>query len=131
MKSLSSFPFFVLFIAIFSIIAFMSPVEADHTVWIHNKLDKGTQAIAAVTHTNEKETWHWSPDNNDAIFESYSFAHEGFYLTVPSKVSTYWLVFGVGGSAFEEDKWRGPFENTQDLCFHYHGNLVKWELWQC
>ncbi|GBB87971.1 hypothetical protein RclHR1_14490002 [Rhizophagus clarus] len=110
----------------------MSPVEADdgHTVWIHNKMIGGTQAIAAVTHDNEKETWHWSPDNNDAIFESYSFAHMGFYLKVPSKVETFWLVFGVGLSQ-EEDKWRGPFTNTQDLCFHFHGNVFKWELWQC
>ncbi|CAI2168725.1 7766_t:CDS:2 [Funneliformis geosporum] len=28
----------------------------------------------------------------------------------------------------EEDKWRGPFTNNGDQCWHIHGSVDIWEV---
>ncbi|POG82317.1 hypothetical protein GLOIN_2v1834409 [Rhizophagus irregularis DAOM 181602=DAOM 197198] len=48
-------------------------------------------------------------------------------LTIPDDVKTFNLVFGVAHS-LKVDKWRGPFDNTQDICWHYHGHLNSWKV---
>ncbi|CAG8741107.1 26319_t:CDS:2 [Gigaspora rosea] len=46
------------------------------------------------------------------------------------KDSWNWMVFGVEVST-EQDKWRGPFDNTQDYCYHYHGSEDDWDVYPC
>ncbi|CAG8750275.1 12639_t:CDS:1, partial [Funneliformis mosseae] len=57
-------------------------------------------------------------------------AHKGYSLTIPDRVKKYWLGFGVTLS-FENDKWRGPFTNDEDRCYHFHGDESYWELFDC
>ncbi|CAG8534728.1 9702_t:CDS:2 [Gigaspora margarita] len=72
--------------------------------------------------------WDWSA-RPGAIAYGYSSAHDGFSLTI-SGVSSYWIVFGVIATT-EQDKWRGPFDNTQDYCWHFHGSEDDWEVFPC
>ncbi|CAB4484357.1 unnamed protein product [Rhizophagus irregularis] len=115
---MKSHPLLALIISIiFSLIAFMSPTEG-YKVWIHNKLESGTWAgVDAVTEDGKKITSNWS------------FSHKGFHLTIPDDTGTYYLHFGL--ISFEDIKIRGPFTNDQDACWHFHGNVFKWEVYTC
>ncbi|PKB92772.1 hypothetical protein RhiirA5_387576 [Rhizophagus irregularis] len=87
---MKSHPLLALIISIiFSLIAFMSPIEG-HTVWIHNKLEWGTWAgVDAITEDGKKITSNWS------------ISHKGFHLTIPDDTSSYYLHFGL--ISFEEE----------------------------
>ncbi|RIB22096.1 hypothetical protein C2G38_2076483, partial [Gigaspora rosea] len=128
MKFFSSFSFFVSFIAIiFSTIIAFAPHIEGHNIYIQNKLDRGTWASVAGT-IKQEDNFNWN--NNDAFAQDSSRSHAGFVLSVPDNVLSYWVILGVGLSA-EEDKWRGPYNNTQDICWHFHGHLENWEIWPC
>jgi hypothetical protein len=58
------------------------------------------------------------------------YSHTGYSLTIPDDIQKYWLVFHVHLST-EQDKWQGPFNNDGDKCWHYHGHLDSWEIWEC
>ncbi|CAG8747872.1 103_t:CDS:1, partial [Gigaspora rosea] len=85
--------------------------------------------IADVAATDNKED-HFSWVYNNAFAQKSSVAHTGFTLHVPEDVESYWIIFGVDVST-EQDKWRGPFNNTQDICWHFHGNVDDWKIWPC
>ncbi|CAG8478325.1 5496_t:CDS:2 [Funneliformis caledonium] len=96
-------------------------IEADHTVWIHNKVTAGTWTRVQASVVN----------GGDGTFtEKTRMAHKGYSLTIPDRVKKYWLGFGVTLS-LEHDKWRGPFTNDGDRCYHFHGDASYWELYDC
>jgi hypothetical protein len=101
-------------------------VCAGHTVWIHNKVDAGSYTLVAATPKNEEGPWNWS----GGIAQEGDWAHNGYSLLIPDNVESYWLVFSVSGST-EDDKWRGPINNDGDKCWHFHGHLDSWEIWEC
>ncbi|RIB09909.1 hypothetical protein C2G38_2107383 [Gigaspora rosea] len=102
MKSLSNFSCLVLFIAIILSIAYVLPIiAAGHHVWVHNKLAPGTRARVDPSET---------PDFAIVIDEEESTAHKGFSL---------WA------------KFRGPYNNTQDYCWHFHGSEDFWDINTC
>ncbi|CAG8726580.1 9665_t:CDS:1, partial [Funneliformis mosseae] len=93
----------------------------DHTVWIQNKVSAGAYTRVQASVVN----------GGDGTFADESErAHKGYSLNIPDRVKQYWLGFGVEGS-FEHDKWRGPFTNDGDRCFHFHGVLENWEVFDC
>ncbi|CAG8512146.1 uncharacterized protein OCT59_019305 [Rhizophagus irregularis] len=105
-------PVYVLTISIIiSLIAFISLTEGK-IVKIENKLDKGTRAMVAALDYMSDGNYEWGE------------------LTIPDDVKTFNLVFGVAHS-LKVDKWRGPFDNTQDICWHYHGHLNSWKVYPC
>ncbi|CAG8542530.1 13635_t:CDS:2 [Dentiscutata heterogama] len=118
MKPRPSISFLVLFIAvIFSIIVFVPLIEGK-TVWIQNKLVVGTIAEAVAF------------DEDIEYDRQQSVAHHGFSLTVPDNSTQFWVVFSVVGT-IEDEKKRGPFDNTQDICWHFHGSLDAWTVNPC
>ncbi|CAG8632433.1 4381_t:CDS:2 [Gigaspora margarita] len=108
-------------------IALRSDIDYDHTVYIQNKLVRGTIAQVAARY-NDQGPWNWWT-RPGAFAYGQSTAHDYFSLSI-SGVYVYYLVFGVDVST-EQDKWRGPFNNTQDYCWHYTGNEFNWEVWPC
>ncbi|CAI2168823.1 13165_t:CDS:2 [Funneliformis geosporum] len=96
-------------------------------VWIQNKVERGCFTRAAATQIHDEEGWEW---DKDGIDNRGQWTHNGYYLYIPEDVKTYWLVFGVLYST-EEDKWRGPFENDGDKCWHFHGTLDNWKIYGC
>ncbi|RGB39229.1 hypothetical protein C1646_754794 [Rhizophagus diaphanus] len=99
---------------IFSLIALISLTEG-HLVHIQNKLVRGTVSIVTALDL---------PDGN-VIDEQLASAHKGYHLNIPSNYTQFYLNFDVLGSQ-QQFKQRGPFNNTQDYCWHYHGNSFKW-----
>ncbi|CAG8692507.1 3381_t:CDS:2 [Funneliformis caledonium] len=96
-------------------------IEADHTVWIHNKVSAGTTTTVTASTVN----------GGDGRFADGSeIAHKGYSVNIPDRVKKYYLGFNVEGS-FEHDKWRGPFNNDGDRCFHFHGVLENWDILDC
>jgi hypothetical protein len=55
------------------------------------------------------------------------FSHVCYSLTVPDDVQSYWLNFHVR----EQDKVRGPYNNDGDKCWHFHGHIDSWKIWEC
>ncbi|RGB42201.1 hypothetical protein C1646_751234 [Rhizophagus diaphanus] len=94
----------------------MSPTEG-HIVWVHNKLLIGTWAGVVASADNKK------------ITSDSSISHNGFHLTIPDDIGAYYLHFV--SISFEEVKIRGPITNDQDVCWHFHGNALKWEVYTC
>ena len=94
----------------------------DHHVYIHNKIFVGTYTCVQAT-TDNSSLYH-------AITEPCAFAHKGYSLTIPDKVQTYWLAFEVYAS-LENVKWRGPFQNDGDKCWHFHGSVDDWNIDEC
>ncbi|CAI2190145.1 4386_t:CDS:2 [Funneliformis geosporum] len=103
------------------------PLAQGHTVWIHNKVTVGTLTAAAATETNEGSGFSWYGPYIDMHSEN---AHKGYSLYIPDNKATFWLVFGVSGS-LQENKWRGPFNNDGDKCWHYHGTIDGWNVDEC
>ncbi|CAB4404281.1 unnamed protein product [Rhizophagus irregularis] len=103
---------------IFGLIAFTSLTEG-HTVWIQNKLVVGTVSITTAL----------TPDGG-VIDEKMASAHKGYHLYIPEDKSTFYLDFDVLGSV-QDLKKRGPFNNDQDSCWHYHGNSGNWDVFPC
>ena len=102
-------------------------ITAGHTVYIQNKLVAGTSGIVAGT-IDKEDNFNWQI--NDSWAQDSSRAHAGFSLSVPDNLNTYWLVFAVGLST-EQYKWRGPFTNNQDICWHFHGHIDSWDVYPC
>ncbi|CAB4426384.1 unnamed protein product [Rhizophagus irregularis] len=123
---------FVLTISIIiSLIAFISLTEGK-IVTIENKLDKGTLArVAALTYMGSGH-YNWGEKEKDDGLIDYDelYSHYFFELAIPDDVKTFNLVFGVPES-LTEDKWYGPFDNTQDICWHYHGHQNSWKVYPC
>ncbi|CAB4426385.1 unnamed protein product [Rhizophagus irregularis] len=121
---------FVLTISIIiSLIAFISLTEGK-IVTIENKLDKNTAAMAAALTYMGSGRYNWGGDDNGLIDYNWSVSHHGFELSIPDDMITFNLVFGVADS-IKEDKWYGPFDNTQDICWHYHGHQNNWKVYPC
>ncbi|CAG8699805.1 18390_t:CDS:2 [Dentiscutata erythropus] len=121
MKSRPSISFLVLFIAIIFSIIVSVPLIEGKTVWIQNKLVFGTIA-QAVACNNE---------NCDHEYDrQWSTAHDSFSLGIPDDASQFWVIFSAKGT-IEDEKIRGPFDNTQDICWHYHGSLDYWIVYPC
>ncbi|CAI2167229.1 17864_t:CDS:2 [Funneliformis geosporum] len=108
---------------------FMLTLIEGYTVVIQNKVTKGTDTMVAATYGDEGGNFNWW-HTNDAIVENFAEAHSGYNITIPDNVTTYWLVFGVDWST-EQDKWRGPFTNNGDQCWHFHGTLDDWKIYGC
>ncbi|GBC06390.1 hypothetical protein RclHR1_00680034 [Rhizophagus clarus] len=102
---------------------------ADTHVWIHNKVTAGTWTNAAAVLENKQGDFDWSGDAGAIDIEG-DWAHTGYSLTVPSNVKSYWLAFRVAAST-EENKWRGPYNNDGDKCWHFHGTLDNWIVFEC
>ncbi|CAI2170751.1 13594_t:CDS:2 [Funneliformis geosporum] len=98
-----------------------------HTVWIQNKVTVGTFTAVAATETGEKKDFSWYGPYIDMQSEN---AHKGYHLIIPENITTFWLVFGVAYS-LQENKWRGPINNDGDKCWHYHGTLDGWDVYEC
>jgi hypothetical protein len=64
------------------------------------------------------------------IDEQLGDAHKGYHLNIPSEYGQFYLDFDVLGTR-QHYKERGPFTNTQDYCWHYHGNAFKWNVYPC
>ncbi|CAB4471379.1 unnamed protein product [Rhizophagus irregularis] len=123
-------PIYVLTISIIiSLIAFISLTEGK-IVKIENKLDKGTRAMVAALDYMSDGNYEWGDEDDGLIDDGISVSHHSFELTIPDDVKTFNLVFGVAHS-LKVDKWRGPFDNTQDICWHYHGHLNSWKVYPC
>ncbi|PKY41821.1 hypothetical protein RhiirA4_455488 [Rhizophagus irregularis] len=89
-------------------------------VWTHNRVTVGTSTT--VTATKENRNW------DNIIAQNSKFGYDGYSLTIPDDIQTYWPVFEVHMST-EHDKWRGPFQNDGDKCWHFHDHLNSWEIW--
>ncbi|CAI2170274.1 14644_t:CDS:2 [Funneliformis geosporum] len=100
-----------------------------HIVWIQNKALSGTSTCAAATLINEGKHFSFEgrSDNIDAHCET---AHTGYSLNITDDKRSYWLVFGVSWST-EENKWRGPYTNDGDKCWHFHGSEDSWDVYPC
>lgn len=105
-------------------------MNIGYTVYIQNKLDRFTMANVAASKVAGSGWYDWSHPDENQISQGSSVSHAGFSLWVPNEINQYWLVLGVQGS-LEYDKWRGPFGNTQDICWHFHGHLESWEVFPC
>ncbi|RGB27560.1 hypothetical protein C1646_768951 [Rhizophagus diaphanus] len=103
---------------IFSLIALISLTEG-HLVQIQNKLVRGTVSIVTAFE-----------QDGDVIDEQLKSAHTDYHLNIPSKYVQFYLNFDVLGGR-QVVKQRGPFNNTQDYCWHYHGNSFKWNIYPC
>ncbi|CAB4387449.1 unnamed protein product [Rhizophagus irregularis] len=128
MKSSFSFTMIVAIIFIQALTPF-TEVYADHTVWIHNKVTAGTWTNAATVLKNKKGNFDWSGDAGAIDIEG-DWAHTGYSLNVPDNVSSYWVAFRVAAST-EDDKWRGPYNNDGDKCWHFHGTIDSWDVYEC
>ncbi|CAG8715807.1 13790_t:CDS:2 [Funneliformis mosseae] len=95
-------------------------IEANSTVWIHNKVTRGTW-----THVSAAET-----KDGDSFDEDGDWAHHGYSVSIPNSVNSYWLKFSVTLSG-EDNKWRGPILNNGDRCFHLHGTIDTWKVFDC
>ncbi|RGB34480.1 hypothetical protein C1646_760497 [Rhizophagus diaphanus] len=104
---------------IFSLIALISLTEG-HLVQIQNKLVTGTTSIVTAL----------DQPGGEVIDEQLAEAHNGYHLNIPSKYDQFYLAFAVLVS-LEQFKLHGPFNNTQDYCWHYHGNAFKWNVYPC
>ncbi|CAI2168829.1 5806_t:CDS:2 [Funneliformis geosporum] len=102
-------------------------IEANHTVWIQNKARIGCYTHSAATKDNEAGHFDW---NDGGFANEGEWAHNGYSLNIPDEISTYWLAFQIGGS-LEDDKWRGPFNNDGDKCWHFTGTLESWDIFEC
>ncbi|CAG8559276.1 hypothetical protein C2G38_2207526 [Gigaspora rosea] len=122
MKSLSNFSCLVLFIAIILSIAYVPPIiGAGHHVWVHNKLAPGTRARVDASDTL---------DFVMVIDEEESTAHKGFNLWIPENYTKFWLEFWVYETT-KDAKYRGPYNNTQDYCWRFHGSEDFWDINTC
>ncbi|CAG8704779.1 34951_t:CDS:2 [Gigaspora margarita] len=81
-------------------------------------------SVTAVTATTN------CSDGGNDITTDRSVAHKGISLKIPDDTTMYCLAFDVIGGP-QETKWRGPYDNTEDICWHLHGNLFSWELNPC
>ncbi|CAI2168821.1 13164_t:CDS:2 [Funneliformis geosporum] len=102
-------------------------IEANHTVWIQNKARIGVFTHAAATEENQQGHFNW---NDGGFANEGEWTHTGYSLNIPDEINTYWLAFQIGLS-LEDDKWRGPFNNDRDQCWHFHGTLENWEIFEC
>ncbi|PKC11512.1 hypothetical protein RhiirA5_397443 [Rhizophagus irregularis] len=107
---------------ILNLIVFMSLTEG-HTIWVHNKLVVGTWA--AVTAVDTLDYAH-----QNQIDQQWSIAHHGFHLTIPDNYTTFYLYLEAIAST-QDTKTRGPFNNNQDFCWHFHGSLNDWDVYAC
>ncbi|PKC13198.1 hypothetical protein RhiirA5_372451 [Rhizophagus irregularis] len=82
--------------------------------------------VAALDYMSDGN-YEWGDEDDGLIDDGISVSHHSFELTIPDDVKTFNLVFGVAHS-LKVDKWRGPFDNTQDICWHYHGHLNSWKF---
>ncbi|CAI2180478.1 17141_t:CDS:2 [Funneliformis geosporum] len=98
-------------------------------VWIQNRALSGTITCAAATHENEGDKFSFN-ELNDAIDEVCKTSHDGYYLNISDTIQKYWLIFGVEWST-EDYKWRGPFTNNGDKCWHFHGIEDNWDVYPC
>ncbi|GBC09014.1 hypothetical protein RclHR1_08540013 [Rhizophagus clarus] len=106
---------------IFSLLIAFTSFTGGKTVWVHNKLTVGTWA--AVTATNDS-------DGIYNIAQDWSVSHNGFHVDVPDNYPTFYLFFDVIVST-QDTKERGPFDNNQDSCWHFHGHLDSWDIYSC
>ncbi|CAJ0637224.1 16303_t:CDS:2 [Entrophospora sp. SA101] len=90
-------------------------IESTHTVWVHNKMWRGTYGKLAVM-VNEFER------NSGA-----SYAHHGFSVEVFDDVTSFNLSFSVEASS-EQDKNRGPFTNDRDYEWKFTGSIDNWDI---
>ncbi|CAB4433639.1 unnamed protein product [Rhizophagus irregularis] len=104
-------------------------VYADHTVFIQNKVARGSYTEVAIVLENKKGDFYWNGDSGIIDAEG-AWTHTGYSLHVPDNVNSYWVAFRVAAST-EEDKWRGPINNDGDKCWHFHGTLESWEVYEC
>ncbi|CAB4432593.1 unnamed protein product [Rhizophagus irregularis] len=111
--------FLALIISIIFSLAFLSLTEG-YLIWIQNKLVKGTVSISTALEQKGGGT----------IDEQMASAHKGYHLNVPNNYSQYFLAFDVLGTQ-QQLKERGPINNTQDYCWHYHGNALIWNVYPC
>ncbi|CAG8528621.1 8997_t:CDS:2 [Funneliformis mosseae] len=91
-------------------------IEADHTVWIQNKVTSGTWTNVSASVTNGGDSFNADGD----------WAHNGYSVSIPDSVNSYWLQFRVAAST-EDNKWRGPIPNDGDKCWHFHGTIDNWK----
>ncbi|RGB38398.1 hypothetical protein C1646_812633 [Rhizophagus diaphanus] len=105
---------------ILNLIIFMSLTEG-HKVWVHNKLVVGTWAAATAVDNLEHQ---------NQIDQQWSVAHHGFDLTIPDNYTTYYLFLEAIAST-QDTKTRGPINNNQDSCWHFHGSLDDWDVYAC
>ncbi|CAB5305960.1 unnamed protein product [Rhizophagus irregularis] len=87
------------------------------------------QALTPFTEENKKGDFDWHGDAGAIDIEG-DWAHRGYSLNVPDNVKSYWLAFRVAAST-EDDKWRGPFNNDGDKCWHFHGTIDSWNVFEC
>ncbi|CAB4391309.1 hypothetical protein RhiirA5_426040 [Rhizophagus irregularis] len=111
--------FFALIISIIFSLAFLSLTEG-YLIWIQNKLVRGTVSISTALKRRD----------GGVIDEQTASAHKGYHLNVPNNYPQYYLSFDVLGTQ-QQLKERGPINNTQDYCWHYHGNSLKWNVYPC
>ncbi|CAG8712142.1 11191_t:CDS:2 [Funneliformis mosseae] len=112
--------FSIIIAIVFGLLSMTLTLIEAHTVWIHNKVAVGTHT--RVTAAKDRNGKGFSTDGN--------WAHKGYSLNIPDDVKAYWLGFNVYDS-FEEDKWRGPITNDGDKCYHFHGTLENWDIYEC
>ncbi|CAI2169670.1 18179_t:CDS:1 [Funneliformis geosporum] len=100
--------------------------RAGHIVWIQNKAWYGTHTFAAATF--KCEGGQFDPDFKIDLGDE--VAHKGYHIEIPDSIDSYCLVFGVILST-EKDKWRGPFTNNGDQCWHFKGSEDDWDVYPC
>lgn len=89
--------------------------QQAHTVWIHNKMWKGTYGMVAVMVNGQERT------------NGGSYATHGFHVDVFSDITTFNLSFSVEASS-EKDKDRGPFTNDKDHEWKFTGSIDNWDI---
>ncbi|CAG8664465.1 36194_t:CDS:2 [Gigaspora margarita] len=50
-----------------------------------------------------------------------SWAHNGMSIYIRENYTNFWLFFSVDGST-EKKKVRGPYDNSRDVCWRFHGS---------
>ncbi|CAG8762613.1 1183_t:CDS:2, partial [Funneliformis caledonium] len=93
----------------------LTPIKADHKVWIHNKVMAGTHTFVTASLTNGEGGQFASKD---------AIAFKDYSLTIPDNVSTYYLDFAVEKGI---SKQRGPITNDGDKCYRFHDNVADWD----
>ncbi|CAG8468115.1 14838_t:CDS:2 [Funneliformis caledonium] len=116
--------FSTLIAIIFGLLTSMSLtlIEADHKVWIHNKITAGTQTSVQALLTNGQ---------GGQFASKGAIAHKGYSLTIPDNVSFYYLDFAVNQGISEPFTRLGPITNDGDKCYHFHGTLYNWRVLEC
>ncbi|GES79974.1 hypothetical protein GLOIN_2v1843800 [Rhizophagus clarus] len=40
-------------------------------------------------------------------------------------------IYNIAQDCTQDTKERGPFDNNQDSCWHFHGHLDSWDIYSC